>query len=90
MVGSRTLTAVAGLLGSLALSVVAYVYFDTLLFFLFLPFVPLLFRRGGDGRTETTSVKTCPACGYRTRDPEFSHCPRDGTSLIAGRGGEEF
>lgn len=43
MVGSRTLTALAGLAISLVVSVAAYVYFGTLLLFLFVPFVPFLF-----------------------------------------------
>jgi hypothetical protein len=42
---SRTLTALVGLVGSLLISAVAWWYFDTLFVFLFVPFVPLLFRR---------------------------------------------
>ena len=69
--------AAAGLLGSLLLSVAAYVYFDTLLLFLFVPFVPFLFRRS----TDRPPVRRCPTCGFRTRSPEFDYCPRDGTEL---------
>ncbi|MFB6170850.1 MAG: hypothetical protein ABEJ06_06840 [Haloarculaceae archaeon] len=79
MVSSRTVTAVVGLLVSLLVSVVAYVYFDTLFLFLFVPFVPLLL--GGRGSDEPQSVRTCPACGFRTADPTFEYCPRDGTRL---------
>ena len=43
MVGSRTLTALAGLLVSLAVSVAVYVYTGSLLLFLVVPFVPFLF-----------------------------------------------
>jgi hypothetical protein len=77
MVGSRTATAVAGLLASLLLSVVAWYHFQTLLVFLFLPVLPLLWRRGRD----SPPVRECPACGFDTRDPTFDHCPRDGTPL---------
>ena len=79
MVSSRTATAAVGLVASLAVSVAAWVYFDTLLFFLAVPFVPLLFRRRlGEDRP---AVKRCPACGYETRAPSFTHCPHDGTEL---------
>jgi hypothetical protein len=77
MVGSRTVTAVVGVGVSLAVSVAVWYYFDSLLLFLFVPFVPFLFR-GGDDRPP---VRECPVCGFRTRNPEFDHCPRDGTRL---------
>ena len=77
MVGSRTATAVVGLLASLLISAVAWLYFDTFLLFLLVPFVPFLFRRSGSARP----VRECPACGFRTTDSEFRHCPRDGTTL---------
>lgn len=77
MVGSRTATAAVGLVGSLLVSVAAWYYFDTLIAFLFLPFVPLLWRRGGD----TPPVRECPRCGFSTRDPGFDYCPRDGSPL---------
>lgn len=81
MVSSRTLTALAGLLVSVLISVAAYVYFDALFLFLFVPFVPLLLGRRGKG--ERPPARTCPACGFRTRDPSFEYCPRDGTALEA-------
>ena len=82
---SRTVTALAGLALSAVVSVVAWVYFDTLFVFLFLPLVPFLFARGrGRGREERT-VYECPTCGFRTADPEFAYCPRDGTELEARR-----
>lgn len=80
MVSSRLATAALGLVASLLLSVVAWVYFDTLLLFLFIPLVPFLFTRGR-GETSEPPVKECPECGFRTRNPEFTHCPRDGTEL---------
>lgn len=77
MVSSRTATALAGLALSVVVSLAAWVYFDTLLLFLLVPFVPVLFRRRGERRP----AKRCPACGFETREPTFSHCPRDGTAL---------
>jgi len=84
----RTATAAVGLLLSLVVSVAAWYFFDTLLLFLFLPFVPILFRgRGsssGRGSKGRVPVKESPRCGFRTRNPEFSHCPRDGIRLEEG------
>jgi len=79
MVSSRTATAAVGLLASLALSIALYAAFDTLLFFLVVPFVPFLFR-GGD-EPDRPPVRKCPVCGFRTRDPEYDYCPRDGHRL---------
>jgi hypothetical protein len=78
MVGARTATAVAGLVGSILVSVAVWYYFDTLLVFLVLPFIPLLWRRG---KQSAPLERTCPACGFSTRDPGFEYCPRDGTPL---------
>ena len=79
MVSSRTATAAVGVLASLAVSVAAWVVFDVAVFFLAVPLIPLLFRR----RTEEPAVYECPECGFRTKNPEFAYCPRDGTSLEA-------
>lgn len=79
MVGSRTLTAAVGIAVSLLLTAAAWYYFDSLLVFLFVPFVPLLFRRFG--RDDRPPERECPECGFTTRDPAFEHCPRDGTRL---------
>lgn len=81
MVGSRTLTALAGLLGSVALSALVYVYTGSILFFLFIPFIPFLFLRGGDDDGDGPPVRTCSRCEFSTRDPEFEYCPRDGSRL---------
>lgn len=79
MVSSRTATAAAGVLVSLVISVAAWIYFDTLLLFLVVPFVPFLFR---GGRTvQRPPLNRCPVCGFETREPTFTHCPRDGTEL---------
>lgn len=79
MVGSRTATAIAGLVGSVLVSLAAWWYFNTLLVFLVVPFVPILLRRGSAVRRPPR--RQCPACGFATREPEFDYCPRDGTSL---------
>ena len=84
---SRTATALVGLVASLAVSLAAWYYFDTLLVFFVLPFVPILFRgreetrEPSDEATDSPPVTECPRCGFRTRNPEFSHCPRDGARL---------
>lgn len=80
MVGSRTATAALGIAGSLLVSALLWWYFDTLLFFLFVPFVPFLFRRSG-GEEPERRVRTCPVCGFRTTSAEYGYCPRDGTEL---------
>lgn len=78
MLSSRTATALAGLVASLAVSVLLWWYFESLLVFLVVPFVPFLFR---DGNGERPPVRECPRCGFRTRSPEYEYCPRDGTRL---------
>jgi hypothetical protein len=45
--------------------------------FLFLPFVPFLFR-GEDPQPEP---RTCPSCGFSTDNESYDYCPRDGTEL---------
>lgn len=81
MVGSRTWTALAGLAASIAISVVLWVALDTLLVFLFVPFVPFLFRGWGSADEEPPATRTCSVCGYRTRAPDHEYCPRDGHRL---------
>jgi len=83
MVSSRTATAVVGLGLSLAVSVAVWVTFHTLLVFLVVPFVPLLFRRTL-GRP-APPVKRCPTCGFASRAAEVAFCPRDGTALETER-----
>lgn len=74
---SRALTGLLGLLLGLAVSVAAWIYFDTLLLFLFLPLVPFLWRR----REAPPETRSCPVCGFDTREQSFDYCPRDGTRL---------
>jgi hypothetical protein len=83
MVGSRTLTALAGLALSFLVSVVLWWQFDTLAFFLFVPFVPFLFRRGArsDPDRDDPKIRTCPVCRFETTDDAYEFCPRDGTRL---------
>ena len=76
MVSARSRTALFGLLASLAVSLVLWVVFGVPAFLVVVPFVPFLFRRG-----DQPPVRGCPVCGYRTRDPGFDHCPRDGHRL---------
>ena len=85
MVGSRLLTAAAGLIVSLAVSVLLWVYFGTFLFFLFVPFVPFLFRGFGDDEPEESTARECPQCGFETLDDEYEYCPRDGRRLTEPR-----
>ena len=82
MVSSRNATALVGVLLSLAVSVALWFYFETLLFFLFVPFVPFLLRSsGGDESARRAEVAECPVCDYRTAAPDHDYCPRDGTRL---------
>lgn len=83
MVGSRTITAVLGLTVGLTISVLAWIYFETLLLFIFLPFIPFLFWRPRSTGTNgpVPQVRECPVCGFQTRNPEFEYCPRDGHRL---------
>lgn len=81
MPGSRLATALAGLLASLVVSAAVWYYYGTFLLFLFVPFVPLLLR-GRDGNSRPPEVvRTCPSCGFETRDPRYEFCPVDGTRL---------
>lgn len=81
MVGSRTATALVGLLLSLAVSAAAYYLFDFAFLFFAVPFVPFLPFLSGRGDDRPTRV--CPTCGFRSADPEVAYCPRDGTKLEA-------
>lgn len=83
MVGSRTATAAVGLLASLAITVALWWYFETLAVFLFLPFIPFLFRRASGEREQDSAreVRTCPQCDFRTPNDEYDYCPRDGRRL---------
>ena len=62
---------------SLLISAVLWWQFNSLVFFLFVPFVPFLFR----GSREEPSARQCPTCGFRTRDRGYEYCPSDGTRL---------
>jgi len=77
---SRTLTALVGLTLGLLVSVAAWIYFETLLLFLFLPFVPFLFARR-NREPQPRSVRRCPRCEFQTADPDHEFCPRDGSRL---------
>ncbi|WP_254272232.1 hypothetical protein [Haloarcula marina] len=79
MAGSRTLTALVGLAVSVAITVALWWYFDTLLVFLFLPFVPILFR--GFGGDDSPVAQECPHCGFQSTVEAYDYCPRDGSRL---------
>lgn len=79
MVGSRSLTAAAGLLASLAVTAALWWYLDTLLVFLVLPFVPILFRGLGDSGPAV--VQECSHCGFQATSDAYDYCPRDGSRL---------
>ncbi|GAA0644467.1 hypothetical protein [Salarchaeum japonicum] len=76
--GSRTRTALVSLAASLAVSAAVYHYTGWFVFFIALPFVPLLFR---EDETEPP-VRECPECGFSTRDADYDFCPRDGARLV--------
>ncbi|MFW6448696.1 MAG: hypothetical protein ACOC0X_04025 [Halobacteriota archaeon] len=75
---ARWSTAAVGLLASLAISAVLWWYLGTVVFFLFVPFVPFVLR------PRRQPMRTCPRCGFRSDDPDVAYCPRDGTRLSAG------
>ena len=79
MVGSRTVTALAGLAASLLVTAALWLYFDTLLVFLLVPFVPILLRGLGDDEPEI--VQECPICGFQATSDAYDYCPRDGSRL---------
>ena len=84
MAASRTVTALAGLVVSLAISAAVYLVTGSLLMFVFVPFVPFLFSRSPGEEppgTDRPPPRECPECGFRARNPEFDHCPRDGRRL---------
>lgn len=80
MVGSRMITALVGVGISLVVSILLWLWLDTLAVFLFVPFVPFLFR-GFSQRRVGSAVRECPACGFETCSTEFEYCPRDGHRL---------
>lgn len=86
MVGSRTATAAVFLVGSLLASLALWVYFDTVLFFLFIPFLPFLFRGLGKSEESEQRVKSCSQCGFQTVSDEYEYCPRDGRRLVERHG----
>ncbi|MFW6152923.1 MAG: hypothetical protein ACOC42_01050 [Halobacteriota archaeon] len=84
---SRYLVAGAGLGLSVLVSVLAWVVFDTLVLFLVLPFVPLVWWRLRPA--EPPSRRRCPRCGYSTTTPDHEFCPRDGSRLESLDGADQ-
>lgn len=83
MIGSRTLTAIVVGAASVLLSIGLYLYTGSLLFFLLIPFVPFFFagRESEASETAAETVFRCSRCEFRTTNPEFEYCPRDGSRL---------
>lgn len=75
----RYAVVIVGLLASVLVSLLAWVVFDTLLLFLLIPFVPLVWWRMSP--SEARPVRRCPRCGFSTTTPGYDYCPRDGTRL---------
>ncbi|GGN15703.1 hypothetical protein [Halarchaeum nitratireducens] len=82
---SRLATAIVGLVASLALSAAIYYATGWFVFFVAIPFLPLLFRGLRDRDAAETgdgpAMRACPECDFRTTDPDVRYCPRDGTAL---------
>jgi hypothetical protein len=78
---TRTKTALLGLVGSLLISALLWWYFRSFVFFLFIPFVPFLFRGSTSSARSEPAVSECPRCGFRTADESFEYCPLDGSRL---------
>ncbi|MFB6125280.1 MAG: hypothetical protein ABEJ59_04915 [Halanaeroarchaeum sp.] len=74
---SRIASAAVGVLASLALSALLWKAFGTPFVFLFVPIVPFLFGRSAN----RPPARTCPECGFETRDSDVAYCPYDGTPL---------
>ena len=72
---SQVKTAILGVLLSLSVSALLWIYLDTFVAFFLVPFVPFLFGQ------RDRSVQTCPRCTFTTTDPEYEFCPRDGSRL---------
>jgi hypothetical protein len=88
---SRTATAIAGVVASLAVTVALWIVFDTAVFFLIVPVVPFLFRLNErNGSESRRDRRVCPRCDFETTATDVDYCPRDGRRLErAGRAGDE-
>ena len=76
MAASRTVTALAGLAASLAISAAIYLVTGSLLVFVFVPFVPFLFSRSPGEESpgaDRPPPRECPECGFRARNPHSGH-----------------
>nr|WP_227779147.1 hypothetical protein [Haladaptatus pallidirubidus] len=77
MVRSRTVTALIGVIASLLISALLWWYFDSFVFFLFVPFIPFFFRSA----EPDLQTRRCPTCGFQTTNDAYDYCPRDGMKL---------
>lgn len=76
---SRLQIAIGGLILSVSISILAWMYWQTLLLFLVIPLVPLFAY--SIGQKPAPAKKACPVCRFRTTDPSYEYCPRDGHRL---------
>ena len=90
MAGSRTLTPLAGLAAGPGLSAALYLYTGSVLFFLFVPFVPVLPGAGGSADRTAPPQTACARCSFRARNPAFEYCPRDGSRLYEDGAGSRM
>lgn len=81
----RVATAVVGVLASLGLSAGLWVATGSPVFFLFVPFVPVLFGRGRDRSGAASPRRSCPQCDFETTRTGFEYCPHDGRRLVVDR-----
>jgi hypothetical protein len=78
MAGARLATAVAGVVLSIVVSLIVWLYSGIPFLFFLVPFIPFLFRRGTERQP---SARECPVCDFQTRDQSYEYCPRDGHRL---------
>jgi|GEM_PF-1303164 len=64
--------------GSVVLTAVLIAIFRVPFLILFLPIVPLLFRR-----RRSAPLRRCTSCDWYTDDARYRYCPCDGAPLIS-------
>jgi hypothetical protein len=77
MVHSRTVSALIGVVASLLISALLWWYFDSFVYFLFVPFIPFFFR----SEEPEIEARQYPICGFQTANDAYEYCPQDGTKL---------
>jgi len=64
-------------IGSVGITAVLIAIFHVPFLILFLPIVPLLFRR-----RRSAPLRRCTSCDWHTNDARYRYCPCDGAPLI--------